>query len=65
MAADLGVRKIAFPSISTGVYGFPIERAAGIAVRELRAGPVLAVRVWAFGHDVERALRAALSQAPE
>ena len=30
-----GVRSIAFPAISTGVYGFPPERAAGIAVRTL------------------------------
>ncbi len=28
------IRTIAFPSISTGAYGFPIERAARIAVRE-------------------------------
>lgn len=28
------IRSIAFPSISTGAYGFPIERAAPIAVRE-------------------------------
>jgi len=25
---------VAFPSISTGAYGFPMERAAGIAIRE-------------------------------
>src|SRR5437762_4172351 len=29
-----GVKSIAFPAISTGVYGFPVERAAKIAVRE-------------------------------
>ena len=29
------VRKIAFPSISTGVYSFPVERAAGIAVKTI------------------------------
>ncbi len=32
-----GVRSVAFPSISTGAYGFPMDRAAGIAVRETRA----------------------------
>lgn len=28
-----GIATIAFPSISTGIYGFPIERASGIALR--------------------------------
>jgi O-acetyl-ADP-ribose deacetylase (regulator of RNase III) len=32
-----GLRTVAFPSISTGVYGFPIEKAAPIALREIRA----------------------------
>ena len=32
VAADQGVRSIAFPSISTGIYGYPIELAASIAV---------------------------------
>ena len=31
------VRTIAFPSISTGAYGFPFDRASRIAVREARA----------------------------
>ncbi|MEA4925530.1 MAG: O-acetyl-ADP-ribose deacetylase [Syntrophomonadaceae bacterium] len=35
LAAELGVETIAFPSISTGVYGFPVDRAARIAVREI------------------------------
>lgn len=30
-------RSVAFPAISTGIYGFPAERAARIAVRALRA----------------------------
>jgi O-acetyl-ADP-ribose deacetylase len=34
---DYDVRTIAFPSISTGVYHFPIERACRIALRETRA----------------------------
>ena len=28
---------MAFPAISTGIYGFPLERATQIAVREVRA----------------------------
>ena len=31
------LKTIAFPAISTGAYGFPLERAAAIAVREVRA----------------------------
>lgn len=33
LAMDNGIRTIAFPSISTGVYSFPVELAAKIAVR--------------------------------
>lgn len=33
VALDHGIRTIAFPSISTGVYSFPVELAAKIAVR--------------------------------
>lgn len=35
-ARDLGVNTIAFPSISTGAYGFPLERATEIALEETR-----------------------------
>jgi O-acetyl-ADP-ribose deacetylase len=35
VASQLNVRSIAFPAISTGVYGFPRQRAAKIAVREV------------------------------
>jgi len=34
VARERGVRSIAFPSISTGAYGFPLARAARIALRE-------------------------------
>ena len=37
LAAAHGARTIAFPSISTGVYGYPIELAAPIAVGTVRA----------------------------
>ena len=36
LAEDNGVKTIAFPSISTGAYGFPIERASRIAVETVR-----------------------------
>lgn len=32
-AADNGIRTVAFPSVSTGVYSYPVEEAARIAVR--------------------------------
>ena len=37
LAAENGIRTIAFPAISTGVFRFPVERATRIAVREVRA----------------------------
>ena len=32
VAAELGCRSVAFPAISTGIYRFPVERAASIAL---------------------------------
>ena len=37
LAAEQGCRRVAFPSISTGVYRFPLDRAADIAVQTVRA----------------------------
>jgi len=37
LAAANGIQTVAFPSISTGVYGYPIERAASVAVSTVRA----------------------------
>ena len=64
MAIDNGVRSIAFPAISCGVYGYPLDDAAAIAVREVSAFSNRFDRIIlvAFGSDVyaslERALRA-------
>lgn len=32
IAADLGLHTVAFPSISTGIYGYPVEQAALVAI---------------------------------
>ena len=37
LARANGVTSIAFPAISCGVYGYPLEEAAAVAVREVRA----------------------------
>ena len=60
LAAESGVRTIAFPAISCGVYGYPLEQAARIAVTTIRSQALaLDVQLVAFG----AAVRAALEQA--
>jgi O-acetyl-ADP-ribose deacetylase (regulator of RNase III) len=36
LAEESGIRSIAFPAISTGVYGYPLERAAHVAIATVR-----------------------------
>lgn len=36
LAADYGIKTIAFPSISTGAYGYPVEQAAAIALKTVK-----------------------------
>jgi O-acetyl-ADP-ribose deacetylase (regulator of RNase III) len=37
LVEEHGLRSIAFPSISTGIYGYPVEQACRIAVREIKS----------------------------
>ena len=64
LAAEYGVRAISFPSISTGIYGYPVEQAAEIAVGAVadwlrdHTGPVHIVKLVQFSqsdHEVYRA----------
>jgi len=57
LASDL--RSIAFPAISTGVYGFPIERATPIAVGEVKRF------LDAGGHSLEKVVFCCFSAADE
>lgn len=62
LAAQHGIRTIAFPAISCGIYGYPLDEAAEIAVRETRAADAQFDRILlvAFGADVHRALEQSL-----
>jgi O-acetyl-ADP-ribose deacetylase (regulator of RNase III) len=67
LALGNGVRSIAFPAISCGAYGYPLEQATEIAVRETRrfldehAG-IDRVIFACFGDDVASAYRSALER---
>lgn len=64
LAHEHGVRTIAFPAISCGAYGYPVEQAAAIAVREASAGlksydTLEKVYLVCFSDDVFQAYRRA------
>jgi O-acetyl-ADP-ribose deacetylase len=74
LAASLGAASIAFPAISTGVYGYPVALAAPTAVASTRLAlePLPSIREVVFccfsAEDLavyEEALRRAPSPAPE
>jgi len=65
LAEEREVKTISFPSISTGIYGYPIEEAAGIAIRTVvdwlrdHAGQIRTVKLVQFSehdHEVYRRL---------
>jgi O-acetyl-ADP-ribose deacetylase (regulator of RNase III) len=67
LAVEHGARTIAFPAISCGVYGYPLDEAARIAVREVRAffahdDRIETVYLVCFGADTRQAYQRALQQ---
>ena len=64
LAAEHGDARVAFPAISTGVYGYPLQEAADVAIRAtkeaLDAHPgVDEARFWLFGDDAYAAFASA------
>ena len=71
LASERGIKTVAFPSISTGAYGYPLDQAARIALTTVRdylaTHPEIAlVRTVLFGQPAYRAYEAALAEiAPD
>jgi O-acetyl-ADP-ribose deacetylase (regulator of RNase III) len=66
LAARLGLRTIAFPAISCGIYGYPVAAAARVAVAAIRAASTaheVDVTLCCFGADTADALHEALAAA--
>jgi O-acetyl-ADP-ribose deacetylase (regulator of RNase III) len=65
LAAELGCRTVAFPAISTGIFGYPLELAAPVAVaaaREAIRPPVELVRFVLFNDRHLEVFRKALDE---
>jgi O-acetyl-ADP-ribose deacetylase len=65
VARELGARTVAFPAVSTGIYGWPLEDGARIAVRTVAAhaeAPVEEVRFVLFDDAAYRAFEAAVGE---
>jgi O-acetyl-ADP-ribose deacetylase (regulator of RNase III) len=66
LADELGAHSIAFPAISTGIYGYPAEDAATIAVETVSSTPtrVELVRLVAFDATTSRLYQRLLKSRP-
>jgi O-acetyl-ADP-ribose deacetylase (regulator of RNase III) len=64
IADELGASSIAFPAISTGAYGYPVEEAARVAIRAVRAAEtgLEEIRFVLFGEDAYAAFARALEE---
>lgn len=58
VAGELGAASVAFPAISTGVYAYPLQPAANIAIRAVRDAPTASAELVRFVLFSDRALAA-------
>ena len=62
VARELGARTVAFPAISTGIYGYPVELAAPVAVAAVRGHDLELVRFVLFGDETYDAFAHAVNR---
>src|SRR5262249_54320701 len=68
LAAENGCARVAFPAISTGIFGYPLDQVATVALAATReamehAPEVTEARFWLFGDEAFRAFSSALENA--
>ena len=69
LAAEHDCRRVAFPAISTGVYGYPLQQGAEVAIAATRGAmerhpEVEEARFWLFGQEALNAFELALEPSP-
>ena len=69
LADQAGLLSVAFPAISTGIFGYPVEQAAEIALGEARSysenpGGLQRIEFCCFGHEVTNVYRRLFDELP-
>ena len=69
LATEYGCRRVALPAISTGVYGYPLEQAAEVALEATSAAldahpEIEEARFWLFDQRAYEAFSARLAELP-
>ena len=67
LAAEHGARNVAFPAISCGIFGYPVDQAARIAIREVQTflaedNRIEMVYLTCFGDEIYSVYRTALQE---